>query len=243
MKDSHRIRYAGALGAGLVLVLGILDATPAAAVQSAFAPGDPADAAPQLSIAIDDGHTSTTAGDSLNYVITIQNLGSTDVDGMLLHQSLPTGLTFGSADLDGVADADGVGWKLDLKVTETATFHTSMTVTDTPADLLRLATVACASTAADGPPIVCAAHSDELPAGAAAAVAAANQAALTNAVASATPERPWWYLPAGLALVVLLVGVLVYVLVIRQHRRQASEHESPDDFDIAVPSARGDLRS
>ena len=78
---------------------------------------------------------------------------------------------------------------------------------DTPDHLLRLATVACASAMRDGRPIVCATHSDRLPAGAAAEAEAAR--------AAAPPVNRLWYVGAG-----LLVLVLTGVLAARRARRR-----------------------
>ena len=178
-----------------------------------------APASPQLSIAIDNGKKSTTIGDTLDYVITVQNLGTADVDGLLIAQSLPSGLDFGTADAGGTADASEVTWNLDLKATTTATFHTTMTVTATPAELLRLASVVCANSSADGSPIVCAAHSDQLPAGAAAEAAASALAG--DATTPASGISSWWYLGGGIGVVVVVAALAV--LLVR--RRVASPTE------------------
>lgn len=71
-----------------------------------------------------------------------------------------------------------------------------------PADLLRLATVACAGVSAASAPLVCAAHSDQLPAGAAQATAAA-------AGDTASPRRIWRPrdLGIGVALALAALGV------------------------------------
>jgi cell wall-associated NlpC family hydrolase len=171
--------------------------------------------APQLSIAVDNGHTSTAAGDSLDTAITVRNLGTAEVAGLRVTQTMPPGLTFESADAAGAAGPDGVSWTVDLAPTSETVVRSTMTVSDTPPDLLRLATVACAATSGDGPPIVCASDSDQLPAGAAAeaALAADGSAAAADA-ASAVQLR--WYLAGGAVLVVAAVAVL---LLIRRRRR------------------------
>jgi uncharacterized repeat protein (TIGR01451 family) len=164
--------------------------------------------APQLSIAIDNGRTSAAAGDTLDYAITIRNLGTADVVGLTVTQSMPTGLSLEAADSAGTEQAGGVSWTMDLATAGEAVLHSSMTVTDTPPELLRLATVACASMSVTGPPIVCAAHSDQLPAGASAAAAAA---------AASSPGLLRWYVVGGIA--VVLVAVSVVVLVRRRTAR------------------------
>ena len=178
-----------------------------------------APASPQLSIAIDNGKKSTTIGDTLDYVITVQNLGTADVDGLFIAQSVPSGLDFGTADAGGTADASAVAWNLDLKATTTATFHTTMTVTATPAELLRLASVVCASASADGPPIVCASHSDQLPAGAAAEAAATALAG--DATTPASGISSWWYLGGGIGLVVVVAALAV--LLVRRRAAPPTE--------------------
>lgn len=194
------LRAAGAI-CGLVATA-MLVGVPAGA-----APADP----PQLSIAVDNGHSSTAAGDTLDSAITVRNLGTTKIVGLKLTQTMPTGLVFGSADAAGVAGPDGVSWTVDLAPTAEAVVRSTMTVSDTPPDLLRLATVACAAASADGPPIVCASDSDQLPAGAAAeaAIAADESAAASTALLR-------WYLAGGAVLVVAAVAVL---LLIRRRRR------------------------
>jgi uncharacterized repeat protein (TIGR01451 family) len=97
---------------------------------------------PRLSIAVDNGQTSAAVGDTAQYTITVRNLGTEDVKGLGVTQSVPTGLTFGSADTSGTAQAQGVSWPLDLKAGGEAVFHSAMTVSETPSELLRLATVA-----------------------------------------------------------------------------------------------------
>ncbi|TDW24391.1 DUF11 domain-containing protein [Kribbella kalugense] len=129
---------------------------------------------PQLSIAVDSSRTSAAVGDLLPYAITVRNLGGTAITGLKISQSVPTGLRFKSADLAGTAHPLSIEWSVNLKAGGTATVHSTMTVTKTPPELLRLATVACARSIAKAPPIVCAASSAQLPAGAAAERAAAQ---------------------------------------------------------------------
>ncbi|MEV7908502.1 hypothetical protein AB0P04_43625, partial [Streptomyces anulatus] len=135
-----------------------------------------AGAVPRLSISIDNGKTATREGDRLTYTVVVHNTGTTDAGELHLTQSLPEGLRLVSADGHGSAKEGQVVWTVDLPAGKDATLHTTAQVGATPADLLRLATVACASTEAEGRPIVCATHSDQLPAGAAAAEAARQAA-------------------------------------------------------------------
>lgn len=165
--------------------------------------------APQLSIAVDNGRTSTTAGDTLDYTITIRNLGTNDVLGLTVTQSMPAGLSFKTADSAGTEKAGGVGWTIDLATAGEAVLHSTMAVTDTPPELLRLATVACASMSPSGPPIVCASHSDQLPAGASAEAATAAAAAPSSGLLP-------WYVAGGIAVVLIAVAVVVVVVVRRR---------------------------
>ncbi|WP_329089989.1 MULTISPECIES: hypothetical protein [unclassified Streptosporangium] len=166
---------------------------------------------PTLSIGVDNGRTSAEKGDRLTYTVTLRNIGTTDARGLHLSQSLPDGLRFVSADHGGKARPGRVTWAVDLKAGRNATVHTTAEVQDTPAHLLRLATVACASAMRDGRPIVCATHSDRLPAGAAAEAEAAR--------AATPPVNRLWYVGGG-----LLVLVLTGVLAARRARRRAGHH-------------------
>jgi uncharacterized repeat protein (TIGR01451 family) len=189
-----------AAGATLSVMLTAMLAALLGGGTAAAAPAD----APQLSIAVDNGRTSADTGDSLVYTITVRNLGTDDLKGLTVTQSVPTGLEFGTADHGGRTTAGNVGWSLNLKAASEAIFTSTMTVSATPAELLRLATVACASTSADGPPIVCASHSDQLPAGASAEAAAAAPAP--------SPGLLQLYLMGGIAVVLIAVAVVVVVI-------------------------------
>jgi uncharacterized repeat protein (TIGR01451 family) len=192
-----RISCGLGLAASALLVGGTIDAA--------------ASTTPQLSIAVDSNRTSAAVGDVLPYAITIRNLGGTAITGLKISQSVPTGLRFKSADLAGKAHPLSIEWSVNLKAGGTATVHSTMTVTNTPPELLRLATVACARSIAKAPPIVCAAHSAQLPAGALAERAAAqapdHDAVKTEYVAGA----------GG----VLAVGAAVVVITRRRRRKTA----------------------
>ncbi|MDQ1398790.1 MAG: hypothetical protein QOK20_722 [Acidimicrobiaceae bacterium] len=176
--------------------------------------------APQLSIAVDDGHPSAAAGDTLTYAITVRNLGSTPVSGLYVTQSVPSGLTFGSADSAGQATPGTVHWVVDLSATGTATFHTTMSVSATPKELLRLATVACASASATAPPIVCASDSDLLPAG------RQSAAARTTTVSGgrARSGARGWFIGGA---IVVVAAVAVAVLMVRRRRRATVSGAEP----------------
>jgi uncharacterized repeat protein (TIGR01451 family) len=174
--------------------------------------------APQLSIAVDNGRASAAVGDISTYTVTVRNLGTTQVAGLQVTQSVPTGLNFKSADSGGIAKAGTVSWRLNLKATSKATLHTTMSVSTTPKELLRLASVACASASTKGPPIVCATDSDQLPAGAAAQVSKANAALGSRPIVTST-SRNWWYAAGRLGGLVLVMGAFVALSLRRRRAR------------------------
>lgn len=172
-------------------------------------PAFAAPAAPQLSIAIDNGRATAAAGDRLNYTVTVTNLGTAKVKGVRLSQTVPSGATpvGGSGKL---VTRGAVRWTVDLPATKSVTLHSTLRVAATPpADLLRLATVACAQVSARATPLVCAADSDLLPAG-----AAAQQ--VQSAATDRRPSRSWWYAGGGLALAAAAVAA---AFVLRRRRR------------------------
>lgn len=191
------------LGVGLVLG-GFLAAAPASADDRA--------PKPMLSISLDDGRTSAEAGDTLDYTITVVNLGTDAVEGLRVTQTMPGGLTFESADRGGTARAGLVVWSVDLAPERTRVLHTSMTVGETPDEVLRMASVACASPGARSAPLVCATHSDELPAGREARSqdeAAAADAADRTASGADHGTAAWVGLLGGGAVVVAVVLTLL----------------------------------
>lgn len=167
--------------------------------------------APQLSIAVDNQQDETTAGASVAYTVTVTNLGSRAVKGLVISQTVPAGAALTKADGKGTVSSGSVRWQLDLPAAGAKTFHTSMTVSKAPSDqLLRWATVACAATSPKGAALVCASDSDQLPAGAA---AEQRQSALT----SPTPALGWYYAAGAVALVG--AAFVVRTLTRRGHRR------------------------
>ncbi|SNT01896.1 conserved repeat domain-containing protein [Streptosporangium subroseum] len=165
---------------------------------------------PRLSISVDNGRTAAQEGDRLTYTVTVRNIGTAGARNLHLTQSLPPGLKFVSADGHGAVRHGQIVWSADVRAGKDVTFHTTAKVQDTPDQLLRLATVACASTGADAKPIVCATHSDELPAGA----AAAEAARLAAHPATGTLR----YVLMGIGLLIVAVAG---TLVARRTRRQA----------------------
>jgi uncharacterized repeat protein (TIGR01451 family) len=176
-------------------------------------------AAPQLAIAVADGRTSAAVGDQLTYTITVHNLGTTTANGLQISESLPSGLKLVSADHGGTANGARVTWTLDLKPGGQSTVTTVGRVGQTPSSLLRLAAVACATAEHGSKPLVCATHSDLLPAGA--AVAGVHQPA---------SHRIWYGIGA-----VALAGITVaaFLFMRRRSRRRAQLAEcldGPDEY-------------
>jgi len=184
----------GLVAAGVIVAFGT---TPAAAA---------GEKPPLLSIAVDNGRTAVTAGDRLTYTVKVRNIGPATTGELEISQSLPPGLTFVSATRGGHRKARTVVWPADLKAGEDLTLTTVAKVGRTPVELLRLATVACATTKGDRKPRVCATHSDLLPAVAAAPARAGEPVS----------GRVW----SGLALAMLALIATAVLLVARRRREQ-----------------------
>lgn len=201
-------RLARAALASLAAVAAVLCwSTPVAAAPKPA----PSPAGPQLSIAVDNGLDTAASGDELSYVITLTNVGTEDLSDLLVTQSLPPGTSLVRADAEGDEKTGLVQWEVDLRATKKVTFKTSLKLADTPAEVLRLASVACAKVSVKAPPVVCAADSDMLPAGEAAAEAAAT----AQTTKTGAPSRTVWYVSAG----AVLAAGLATLLVLRLRRR------------------------
>ncbi|MEU5692377.1 hypothetical protein [Actinosynnema sp. NPDC020468] len=184
----------------VVRTLGVAAVVIALAAPAAWA--DQSGDQPQLSIGVDDGRTSAAPGDTLTYAVTLRNLGAEEVADLKVVLTLPTGLAYESADHDGAEGKGEVGWTVTLPAAGEAEFHVTASVTETPRDQLRLAATACARVGDDDPPLVCASHSDELPAGAAA------EARRTTASTSWAYRLRWYLIGGGLAVLALAAFLL-----------------------------------
>jgi uncharacterized repeat protein (TIGR01451 family) len=203
---SHRT--APVLLVPLVGVAGLLAVTAAQPAQA-----EAKAKSPQLSITVDDGRADAKPGDELRYTLTVTNLGGDRVEDLRVTQTVPTGARLRSADRAGRASEGTVAWTVDVAPGRSTTVTTSLTLArELPADLLRLATVGCASTSAKAPPVVCASDSDELPAGAA---AAAQQRELDPAAAD---DRRAWVVPAALGSGGLVVAAGLGAWATGRHR-------------------------
>ncbi|MEK8104140.1 hypothetical protein NKG94_01570 [Micromonospora sp. M12] len=154
---------------------------------------------------MDDGRTEVAAGDELTYRLTVRNLGTTKVADIKVSQSLPTGLTLVSADRGKTRDG-AVTWATDLKVGQESTFTSVARVGETPKDLLRLATVACAT-----------------------AKGRYEAARVRDPLRSASGRRcrpaaedtgTSWLWSAGAAAALLIIGLGAFVLLRRNRRRR-----------------------
>lgn len=178
------------------------------------APPAAAAAGPQLSIAVTDGRTSVQEGDQVTYTVRLHNIGKHDARRLRLVQTLPSGLKVMSATRRPATRPGTLTWQISLPAGHTATFRVTGRVGHTPAQLLRLATVACASAGSSTRPIVCGAHSDELPAGAVAASQAGRAAS-----AAASERTTMQILRPAAAGAGILVMIVITVLLIRRRRR------------------------
>jgi uncharacterized repeat protein (TIGR01451 family) len=208
-RRARSTRTSVALVAGLIATLFAPFSGPgvtAAATASASAgtprpaPSVPSPTVPGLSITVSDGQTAAKAGDRLTYVVNVRDAGPAAAPHLKITQSLSAGLEFLSASPHGVATAGQVAWPASIPAGRSETFNVVARVTRTPAQLLRLAAVACAAPEGSQRPIVCAAHLDRL----SAAVTAATPR--PGGPASGSLLR---YIAAGLAaLAVLVAGVI-----------------------------------
>ena len=180
--------------------------TPAAAGQNA----------PALSIGVSDGMNTAKPGDLLSYTVNIRNLGSANAPPLEVALTLPPAFTLLSASGGGAKAAGQVKWHVSLPAGHSGAFRVVGRVGDTPRQLLRLDAIACAITAKGVKPIVCAAASNELPAGAAAAAHA-------RLAAAPSANHVIRYVLVTAAAVVLLL-VLAGVALMTRRRLTTTKH-------------------
>jgi uncharacterized repeat protein (TIGR01451 family) len=166
-------------------------------------------AVPGLSISVTDGRAAVKPGEQLTYLVSVKDIGTRSAPHLKITQTLPVGLKFLSASSHGVAANGQVAWLTGIPAGGAANFSVVTQVTRTPAQLLRLAAVACAAPQGSARPIVCAAHLDRLPA------AAAKPA--PKASGPLGRDLPAY---AGGALGVLAVGALMMIVGRRVGRRR-----------------------
>ncbi|PPK62567.1 DUF11 domain-containing protein [Actinokineospora auranticolor] len=156
-------------------------------------------AAPVLSISVDNARADAAAGDRMTYTLRLRNLGTVDVTDLRLTQSVPAGLRFDTAEPAGTAAGSGVSWQVDIEPAGETVIHSTMTVLESDAGQPRAATVACARTADEAPPLVCASHSARL----------RGEAGSAD---DSWANRNRWYLAGG---VFLLAGIALFVVRVR----------------------------
>jgi uncharacterized repeat protein (TIGR01451 family) len=172
-----------------------------------------APAGPALTISVSDGQTAANPGDRLTYVVTLRDVGRAGAQHLEVTQTLSPGLDFLSASPRETAVRGKVTWRAAIAAGGTQTFRMVARVTHTPARLLRLAAVACASAQGGGRPIVCAAHLDRLP-----AAASASGSVSRSGRPAGMPALAY----AGVALAVLVAAALAVLARRRgRGRRQA----------------------
>jgi hypothetical protein len=108
----------------------------------------------------------------LSYTVNIRNLGTASAPPLVVALTLPPAFKLLSASGGGAKAAGQVKWQVSLPAGHSGVFRVVGRVGSTPRQLLRLDAVACAIAGKGAKPIVCAASSNELPAGATAAAAA-----------------------------------------------------------------------
>ena len=128
---------------------------------------------PALTISVADGRHTVKPSDLLSYTVRIRNIGTANAPGLDIVQTLPPGMTLTSISPAGAAHDGHVTWQVNLAAGGEDTFHVAGRAGPERGQLLRLATIACASTRGSVRPIVCAAHLDQLPARAPQATATA----------------------------------------------------------------------
>jgi uncharacterized repeat protein (TIGR01451 family) len=166
---------------------------------------------PQVGIDITDGRVTPAVGDQVHYTVTVHNLGTVDIGGLSVTQTVPTGMKLDTETPAGTVQPNDVEWPLTLKAMGNAVFHATMTMTKLPTGQSRVASVACASQTNSKLPLVCATQSDAL-AGAVRTRAAAPAGPLVHPL--------WWYVIAG---VVALSTVVVVTVVRRRSKSQVSQ--------------------
>src|SRR5690242_551284 len=161
-------------------------AVAAAALAGAVAPvGAPASAAPAplLAIAVDDGARQVEAGQAMHYKITLRNHGTAAVP-LTVTVDAPAALTGLAPDSSGTVAGHTVRWQVTVPARGQSELLVAGGVAGTvPADLTRLALVACATLPDGKAPIVCGTDQDGV------------------ARPAPAPARPaWWRWPlVGLA--------------------------------------------
>ena len=179
-------------------------------------PGAMASSHPELTISISDGRDTARPGETLTYRVSLRNTGTVAAGRLEITQTLSAGLEVTEASENGLVRDGRVTWLTALPAGATRTFLVSARVTRPPAQMLRLAAVACVAPPGARQPTVCAAHLDALPAAARAAKAA-------KAGAAGPARRPGpGTVPYAAAAIVAFAGCLFAILFTRRSRLRRS---------------------
>lgn len=156
----------------------------------------PTPSRPALSIKVDDGSVKTRPGQVHTYTIRLRNLGSTDLNGMAVTESLPGGTTLvGSAD-GGSTGPDGqITWTVDLPVGQEVVRVVKARVDKLPSGN-GIASTACARLAGSTVPIVCSTDFDQIPRAELAAATGVGTITLLGGAVGATAlgVGTWYFL-------------------------------------------------
>jgi len=124
------------------------------------APVAPAPVAPLLAIAVDDGARQVEAGQAMHYKITLRNHGTAAVP-LTVTVDAPSAFTGPAPDSSGTVAGHTVRWQVTVPARGPAELRVAGRVAGTvPADLTRLALVACATLPDGKAPIVCGTDQD-----------------------------------------------------------------------------------
>jgi len=164
---------------------------------------------PGLAISISDGQVSARPGQMLTYTASLRNTGTASIPRLTVTEMLPAGLKITAASDNAAVQAAQVAWSSALPAGGTRTFRVTARVTKPPAQLLRLAAVACVTLPGSQQPVVCAAHLDRLPA--IDAAPAARRPGLAESLLLAA---------AALALLACCAAALLFVWRARLKRRR-----------------------
>ena len=159
----------------------------------------------------------------MTYTVQLHNIGRHSVRRLRLVQTLPASLKLISASRRPATRPGSLTWRISLPAGHTERFRVTGRVGRTPGQLLRLATVVCASAGSSTRPIVCGAHSDELPAGA----VAAAQAGRATASPASQRTRMEVLRPAAARLGLLLMISVTWLLIRRRRRLSRIGSEQP----------------
>jgi len=159
----------------------------------------------------------------VTYTVQLHNIGRHSVRRLRLVQTLPASLKLISASRRPATRPGSLTWRISLPAGHTERFRVTGRVGRTPGQLLRLATVVCASAGSSTRPIVCGAHSDELPAGA----VAAAQAGRATASPASQRTRMEVLRPAAAGLGLLLMISVTWLLIRRRRRLSRIGSEQP----------------